>query len=71
MRVWERGSGETLACGTGACAVGAAAVKMGIADEGKDLKVIFPGGELIINYTPERVLLTGGAVTAFTGEVCI
>lgn len=71
MRVWERGSGETLACGTGACAVGAAAVRMGIADEGKDLKVILPGGELIINYTPERVLLTGGAVTAFTGEVCI
>lgn len=71
MRVWERGSGETLACGTGACAVGAAAVKMGIADEGKDLKVILPGGELIINYTLERVLLTGGAVTAFTGEVCI
>lgn len=71
MRVWERGSGETLACGTGACAVGSAAVKMGIADEGKDLKVILPGGELIINYTPERVLLTGGAVTAFTGEVCI
>lgn len=71
MRVWERGSGETLACGTGACAVGAAAVKMGISDEGKDLKVILPGGELIINYTPERVLLTGGAVTAFTGEVCI
>lgn len=71
MRVWERGSGETLACGTGACAVGSAAVKMGIADEGKDLKVILPGGELIINYTPERVLLTGGAVTAFTGEICI
>ena len=71
MRVWERGSGETLACGTGACAVGAAAVRMGIADEGKDLKVILPGGELIINYTPEKVLLTGGAVTAFTGEVCI
>ena len=71
MRVWERGSGETLACGTGACAVGSVAVKMGIADEGKDLKVILPGGELIINYTPERVLLTGGAVTAFTGEVCI
>lgn len=71
MRVWERGSGETLACGTGACAVGSAAVKMGIADEGKDLKVILPGGELIINYTPEKVLLTGGAVTAFTGEVCI
>lgn len=71
MRVWERGSGETLACGTGACAVGSAAVRMGIADEGKDLKVILPGGELIINYTPEKVLLTGGAVTAFTGEVCI
>ena len=71
MRVWERGSGETLACGTGACAVGSAAVRMGIADEGKDLMVILPGGELIINYTPERVLLTGGAVTAFTGEVCI
>lgn len=71
MRVWERGSGETLACGTGACAVGAAAVKSGIAEPGKALKVILPGGELEINYTPERVLMTGGAVTAFDGEVTI
>ena len=71
MRVWERGSGETLACGTGACAVGAAAVRLGIADEGKDLKILLPGGELTVNCTPERILLTGGAVTAFTGEVGI
>ena len=71
MRVWERGSGETLACGTGACAVGAAAVKSGIAEPGKALKVILPGGELEINYTPERVLMTGGAVTVFDGEVTI
>ena len=68
MRVWERGSGETLACGTGACAAVAAAVETGLCDPGTDVHVTLPGGELIVNYTPERILLTGGATKVFEGS---
>ena len=71
MRVWERGSGETWACGTGACATVAAAVKNGICKAGKDITVHLRGGDLVINYTDERVLMTGEAVTAFEGTVRI
>ncbi len=67
MRVWERGSGETLACGTGACAAVAAAVACGFCDRGTDVKVTLPGGDLTVNFTEERILLTGGAITVFTG----
>lgn len=69
MRVWERGSGETLACGTGACATAVAAVLNGYCKKGEDIKLILRGGELIINYTDERVLMTGPAVISFEGEV--
>jgi len=68
MRVWERGSGETLACGTGACAAVVAAVLNGYCRMGEDIKVILAGGELEVNYTPERVTLTGDAVKVFEGE---
>ncbi|MCR5088348.1 MAG: carbamoyl-phosphate synthase large subunit [Oscillospiraceae bacterium] len=67
-RVWERGSGETLACGTGACAAVAAAVLNGICDEGTDVHVTLPGGELIVNYSRENVLLTGSASLVFEGS---
>jgi carbamoyl-phosphate synthase large subunit len=68
MRVWERGSGETMACGTGACAAAAAAVKNGLCDEGKDISVRCKGGELIVRYTPEGVTLTGETKLVYTGE---
>lgn len=69
MRVWERGSGETLACGTGACASVAAAVACGYCPKNEDITVKLRGGELKIKYTEDTVYMTGPAVTAFKGEV--
>ncbi len=69
VRVWERGSGETLACGTGACAVAAAAVKNGYAKAGQDIKILLKGGIITVNYTEERVFMTGSAVLSYTGVV--
>lgn len=69
MRVWERGSGETLACGTGACASAVAAVLNGYADMGKDITVSLIGGDLTINYTNKSVMMTGEAAVVFSGEV--
>ncbi len=67
MRVWERGSGETLACGTGACAVATAATLCGHVKKGEDVEVELLGGTLIINYTDETVFMTGPAETVFDG----
>ena len=69
MRVWERGSGETLACGTGACAAVVAAVANGQCAKGRDVTVRVRGGDLIVNYTDERVTLTGDAKLVYSGEV--
>ncbi len=69
MRVWERGSGETWACGTGACAAGVAACLNGYARKGKDITVHLRGGDLKIVYTDETVFMTGGASTIFEGEI--
>jgi carbamoyl-phosphate synthase large subunit len=69
MRVWERGSGETLACGTGMCAAAAAAVLNGHCEKGGDIRVLAPGGELTINYTDERVCMTGSCVKVFDGVI--
>lgn len=69
MRVWERGSGETLACGTGACATVVAAVLNGYCKKGETVKVILTGGELFIKYTDETVYMTGPAEIAFEGTV--
>lgn len=66
MRVWERGSGETLACGTGACAALAAAVSSGLAE--RTARVELPGGTLEVCWAGETILLTGPAVTVYKGE---
>lgn len=69
MRVWERGSGETLACGTGACATVAAAVKNGLCQPDTPVTVRLKGGELIIRYTDDTVWMTGPAEFVFDGEM--
>ncbi len=69
MRVWERGSGETMACGTGACATAVAAAENGLCDAGRPIIVELLGGELSIEYTPDAVYMTGPAEIAFEGEV--
>lgn len=68
MRVWERGSGETMACGTGASAAAVAANLKGLA--GKRVKIVLLGGELLIEWKEDnRVYMTGPAVTVFEGVV--
>ena len=71
MRVWERGSGETLACGTGACAVAVASVLNGLVDEDVPVTVKLLGGDLQIFWDRQEniVYMTGEAVTVFTGEI--
>ncbi len=69
MRVWERGNGETLACGTGACAAVAAAVKTGICPAGKAIDVKLPGGNLTVICTPDQMILTGEIALTFEGEL--
>ncbi|WP_418790506.1 diaminopimelate epimerase [Phosphitispora sp. TUW77] len=67
MRVWERGAGETLACGTGACATGVACVLNGLTD--KKIMVHLAGGDLVIEWADNgHVYMTGPAEYVFTGE---
>lgn len=68
-RVWERGSGETQACGTGACTAVVAAVLNGHCDKNTDIKVQLPGGDLIVNYNGETVYMTGNCVKIYDGVV--
>ena len=69
MRVCERGSGETWACGTGACAVAVAAVLNGYCNKDEDICVKLLGGDLVVKYTDDAVYMTGGAVKVYDGEV--
>ena len=68
MRVWERGSGETLACGTGACAVAVASVLNGLTEDEVTVKLL--GGDLLIKWDREKdtVYMTGPAAVVFDGE---
>lgn len=68
MRVWERGSGETLACGTGACAVAAACILNGLTENKVTVKLL--GGDLFIEWNKERdtVYMTGTAEIVFEGD---
>ena len=68
MRVWERGSGETFACGTGACAAAVASVLNGYCDKNMPITVSLLGGELTIEYT-DTVHMTGTATLVYTGEI--
>ncbi|MDY3792294.1 MAG: diaminopimelate epimerase [Oscillospiraceae bacterium] len=70
MRVWERGSGETWACGTGACAAAVASVENGYFKRGEEITVKLRGGDLFITYEEDgTVLMRGPAETVFTGEI--
>ena len=68
LRVWERGSGETLACGTGACAAVVAAVENGLCDADTDITVKLLGGDLTVRVTDGRVTLTGDAKIVYEGS---
>ena len=69
MRVWERGSGETMACGTGACAAAVAGILNGLAERRVTVKLL--GGDLLIEWEEESgtVYMTGPAVTVYSGEI--
>jgi diaminopimelate epimerase len=68
LRVWERGAGETLACGTGACAAVVAGIRLGLLDARVDVQT--RGGMLTIEWSEGRpVLMTGPATTVFQGEI--
>ncbi len=72
MRVWERGSGETFACGTGACATVVAAVENGFCRHDEEITVKLRGGDLRITYKSDgTVMMTGPATHVFDGEIDI
>jgi diaminopimelate epimerase len=69
MRVWERGSGETLACGTGACAAAVACILNGVTEDKVTVRLL--GGDLEIEWDREKntVYMTGPATVVFDGEI--
>ncbi len=69
MRVWERGSGETLSCGSGACAAAVAAVANGYCEKNADITVKLKGGDLVIRYTDDGVFMTGDAKKDYEGII--
>ncbi len=68
MRVYERGNGETSACGSGACAAVVVACERGFCKKGKDITVKVRGGDLTVNYDGTNVTLTGESIQVYTGK---
>jgi len=71
VKVWERGAGPTLACGTGACAIHVAAYKLGLCN--KETIVTLPGGNLKINWSKDdcEVMMSGNAKKVFSGSILV
>ena len=69
MRVYERGSGETLACGTGACASAAALMRLGMIDRKAEVRLL--GGTLEVDWQEDGLYMTGPAAHVFDGEIDI
>jgi diaminopimelate epimerase len=71
MYVWERGAGETMACGTGACAVGLTALASGLTDRSEWIAVDMPGGRVYVNQksADDAVTLAGPATFVFSGKI--
>lgn len=74
MKVWERGAGPTLACGTGTCALVIAAIRAGKIPAGNQVRVTLPGGDLFIEWnkdTDNKVFMTGPATFSFSGKAAL
>ena len=71
VKVWERGAGPTLACGTGACAIHVAAYKLGLCNS--QTVVTLPGGNLKIDWSKDdcEVMMTGNAKRVFSGSMLV
>ena len=69
IRTWEIDNGETRACGTGACAAVAAAVESGLCKKNTDITVKLKGGDLVVNYNDDRILLSGDTNLVYVGEL--
>ena len=68
VRVWERGNGETLACGTGAMAACAAAVQLGLADKDSEILVKLPGGDVTVRCADDALVMTGATEEVYSGS---
>ena len=72
IRIWERGAGETMGCGTGACATVVAAVLHGLVDSSDEIEVVSAGGSLFIRWQlGSNILMRGPAETTFSGEISV
>jgi carbamoyl-phosphate synthase large subunit len=69
MRIWERGDGETMASGSGACAASVAAVRNGFCSRAGMIRVIQNGGDMMVDYSGEEVILHCRVRKVFEGEV--